>query len=84
MNLEEYKQKNDRNRHLTFPSGLEIDIVLPSPMDFLESGILDSENKTKMIETFLKSIKFPEGFSVDDLNLKDFSYLLEFVNNFFG
>ncbi|NLH62463.1 MAG: hypothetical protein GX452_13775 [Ignavibacteriales bacterium] len=84
MTIEEYKQLNSRIKHLVFPSGLEIDIELPKPIDFLESGILDAKKGTEMLKMFLALIKLPDGLTINDLNFTDFIFFQNYLKDFFA
>lgn len=82
MNFQEYKE---RKVHLTFPSGLELDINPPSAIDLLETATQGSGADTMLAMLRVVGKGFPAEFSVTDLNdAKDVSYLMDYVNSFFG
>jgi hypothetical protein len=84
MNAEDYKH---RKEHLTFPSGLELDITPPSALDLLDA-ISDAEGDgMKRIKSIMELLGkgFPEGFTPYDINdPKDVMFMVEYVESFFG
>lgn len=85
MDIKEYKEysKKQLTQHIVFTSGLEIDIILPTPEELLESKVFDSKTTKETIKELLKLIKLPEGLTIADLTMKDYLFLQENLTNFF-
>ena len=69
-----------RTRHLTLPSSIEIDYVLPSTGDLIQltGGNITTEQVIGLIAKGL-----PEGVDISDLPIDDFAYLRDYIGNFF-
>lgn len=84
MTIDEYKKNNSRIHHIVFPSGLELDIEFPSALQILQSGVIeDNTNPASIANKILTMIKFPDGFSADDLTFQDLTYLYNQIAAFF-
>ena len=82
MDIKEYKEKNVV--HLKFPSGLELDVGLPSGWTLLFETKVKSKDEMEGLKDILTKLSFPEGFTVKDLNPTDFIWLIQWVNGFFS
>lgn len=83
MNAEEYKH---RTEHLTFPSGLELDIVPPSALDLL-NAVQGKQDGMEYIKNIMELLGkgFPESISIYDINdPQDVMYMVRYVESFFA
>ena len=83
MNIKEYREKNlkSRTKHIKLPSGLEFDIVLPSPYQMV-FGIGEGSEIDKS-KRLLDLIVLPDKLEINDLTMNDFLSLMEQVTDFF-
>lgn len=89
MTIQEYKElsRQRRFKKFIFPSGLEIEIEIPTTKEFLDEIMKSEDLKTNEIyDLFLKLIekKFPDGLLIEDLLPEDFAYFMGEINNFFS
>lgn len=86
MNLEEYKAKYSNTKEYTLPSGLMIKVKFPTPLEFLDAGVLEETQTSKILKKFVSLLKIvePEGLTIEDLNFNDFIYLTNLLGSFFG
>jgi hypothetical protein len=84
MDIKEYKQKSLKNRtkHIKLPSGLEFDVVLPTPYQ-LVFGIADVKNETESSKKLLEMVKLPDGLALDDFETDDLVSFMEQITDFF-
>ncbi|NLH62492.1 MAG: hypothetical protein GX452_13920 [Ignavibacteriales bacterium] len=85
QNIEEYKEYSKKTtlKHVVFPSGLELDIVLPNPQELLESKVFDAKTATETTKEMIKLIKLPAGLTIADLTMQDYLFLQKELTNFF-
>ncbi len=83
MNKTAYNKTNILR--IKFPSGLELDIKLPTAKQFLFNIKLTQDNKsdTEVLKEIMAMLEFPEGWSFADLNLGDGLYLTKVINDLF-
>lgn len=77
MDIKTYVEKSLKERimHISLPSGLEFDLILPTPYEYTHS-----ENET--ILDFIGK-RLPEGLKLSDLLAPDYFAFAEIVSNFF-
>ena len=84
MNIKEYKEQSlkSRTKHIKLPSGLEFDIVLPTPYQ-LVFGVGATKNETESTQKLLEMIQFPDELKIEDLTMEDFLSLMQQITDFF-
>ena len=80
MTIEEYLKL--KIKHLIFPSGLEVDIKMPSLKAVLPHIYKTPVDLIAIIDEVGKG--FPDNLSIEDLIPEDFVYLIETIKSFFG
>ena len=86
MDIKEYKAKSlkDRTLHVKLPSGLEIDVVLPTPYQFIfDVAAGTAENETDSTKKLFKMIQLPDELKLEDLEMDDFLSLMQQITDFF-
>lgn len=81
MTVEEYRKLGIKK--LSFPSGLEVSITLPSAQVVL--GIFsEGLSNTEMVKRMLDASEFSDGLMVSDIkDLEDYTYLATTISGFF-
>ena len=85
MDIKEYKAKSlkDRTLHVKLPSGLEIDIGLPTPKQAFLSIDTSKMSDTEVAIALMDVVTLPKGLTVEDFTYEDFVALMEKVSSFF-
>ena len=85
MDIQEYKRNSLKSRtlHVELPSGLELDLRLPSPAQILFNlSDIDSEDDRTNIKKVLSMIQFPNDLTLDDFTAEDLMALIQYVADF--